>query len=401
MRHATFRRALVEAAIEVKSSGLSPGTSGNLSVRVPGGFLITPSGVPFGTLSPADPVFLGPTGESAGDRMRPSTEWPLHAAIYADRPEMNAIVHLHSPHATAVACLRSEIPAFHYMVAVAGGDSIRCARYGTFGTEELALATLEALEDRRACLLANHGQVAIGPSLDDAVRLAREVEDLAHTWSVALETGDPVILSPDEIERVAEKLGGYGQRAARASDSDDRPTLRTERLILRPFRREDAPYVRELAGARKVADNTLTIPHPYPEGEAEKWIGGHASAFRAGELVIFAITTAADGLVGAVGLMLENGSGIAELGYWVGVPYWGRGYATEAAAAVVEYGFRNLALQRIWARAFARNPASSRVLEKIGMAHEGTQRKGLRKNDELLDTQLYAILREDRQREDA
>ncbi len=98
--------------------------------------------------------------------------------------------------------------------------------------------------------------------------------------------------------------------------------------------------------------------------------------------------------------MLGDGPGIAELGYWVGVPYWGRGYATEAAAAVVEFGFRVLALERIWARAFARNPASSRVLEKIGMAHEGTQRKGIRKNDELLDTQLYAILREDNQEED-
>ena len=401
MRHPTHRRALVEAAMEVKSSGLSPGTSGNLSVRVPGGFLITPSGVPYETLDPADTVLLGPTGATAGDPMRPSTEWPLHAAIYVDRPEAEAIVHVHSPHATAIACLRCEIPAFHYMVAVAGGDSIRCARYETFGTEELALAALEALEDRRACLLANHGQVAIGRSLDEAVRLSREVEDLAHTWSVALEAGDPVLLPEEEIERVAEKLPGYGQRGVEATGSDDRPTLRTERLLLRPFRLADAPVVRELAGAREVAENTLTIPHPYPEGEAERWIGSHASAFRAGDLVIFAITTPGEGLVGAVGLMLDDGSGIAELGYWIGVPYWGRGFATEAAAAVVEYGFRQLALTRICARAFTRNPASSRVLKKIGMKHEGTQRKSLRKNDELLDTELYAILREDRQGEDA
>jgi L-fuculose-phosphate aldolase len=400
MRHLSHRRTLVEAANEVKSSGLSPGTSGNLSIRVPGGFLITPSGVPFEKLSPADAVLLSPIGEVAGDRKRPSTEWPLHAAIYADRPEAEAVVHLHSPHATAVACLRTDIPAFHYMVAVAGGDSIRCARYETFGTEELALAALEALEDRRACLLANHGQVAIGESLTEAVRLARELEDLSLTWSVALEAGDPVILTKDEIERVTGKLSGYGQRVAGANSSDDRPTLNTERLVLRPFSRDDAPVVRELAGAREVADNTLTIPHPYPEGEAERWIAGHASAFQAGELVIFAITTEPDGLVGAVGLKLDDDSGIAELGYWVGVPCWGRGYATEAAAAVVEYGFRDLALQRIWARAFARNPASSRVLEKIGMVHEGTQRKGIRKNDQLLDTELYAILREDRQGEE-
>ena len=400
MKHLAHRRALVEAAFEVRSSGLSPGTSGNLSIRVPRGFLITPSGVPFETLVPADIVLLGPTGEVATDRMRPSTEWPLHAAIYADRPEALAVVHLHSPLATAVACLRKDIPAFLFMVAVAGGDSIRCARYETFGTEELALAALEALEDRRACLLANHGQVAIGESLTETVRLAREVEDLSHTWSVALEAGDPVILTTDEIEKVAGKLRGYGQSEAKAGTSDDRPTLLTERLVLRPFRSEDAPVVRDLAGAREVAANTLTIPHPYPEGEAERWIAGHASAFQAGDLVIFAITTEVDGLTGAVGLMLDDGSGIAELGYWVGVPYWGRGYATEAATAVIEYGFRDLALQRIWARAFARNPASSRVLEKIGMVHEGTQRKGIRKNDELLDTQLYAILREDRQGED-
>jgi RimJ/RimL family protein N-acetyltransferase len=144
-----------------------------------------------------------------------------------------------------------------------------------------------------------------------------------------------------------------------------------------------------------VADNTLTIPHPYPEGEAEAWIAGHPAAFRSGDLVIFAVTTPEDGLVGAAGLMLEQEAGIAELGYWIGVPFWGRGYATEAARAVVRYGFDALALERIAARAFSRNPASSRVLRKIGMMHEGTQRKALLKSGELLDMELYAILRED------
>lgn len=403
MKHPTHRRALVEAAIEVQASGLSPGTSGNLSLRVPGGFLITPSGVPFDTLDAADLVLLDARGEATGDRLRPSSETPLHAAIYADRPDADAVVHLHSPHATAIACLRLDIPAFHYMVAVAGGDSIRCARYETYGTEELALAALEALEDRTACLLANHGQVAIGSSLDEAVRRARDVEDLAHTYSVALEAGDPVILPPDEIGRVKARLAGYGQAVAastrRAPDarraSDERPTLRTERLVLRPFEAADAAAVRRLAGAREVAENTLTIPHPYPEGEAEAWIAGHPAAFRDGDLVIFAITTPGEGLVGAVGLMLERETGIAELGYWIGVPYWGQGYATEAARAVVRYGFETLALERISARAFCRNAASSRVLRKIGMTHEGTQRKGLPKYGELLDTELYAILRED------
>lgn len=403
MKHPIHRRALVEAAIEVHDCGLSPGTSGNLSLRVPGGFLITPTGVPFDTLDAAELVLLDARGEATGDRLRPSSETPLHAAIYADRSDADAVVHLHSPHATAIACLRMDIPAFHYMVAVAGGDSIRCSRYETYGTDELALAALEALEDRTACLLANHGQVAIGSSLDEAVRRARDVEDLAHTFSVALEAGDPVILTSDEIGRVKERFASYGQAAAGATPraphsprgSDERPTLRTDRLVLRPFEPSDAPAVRRLAGAREVADNTLTIPHPYPEGEAEAWIAGHPDAFRNGDLVIFAITTPGEGLVGAVGLMLERETGIGELGYWIGVPYWGRGYATEAAGAVVRYGFDTLALTRIAARAFCRNPASSRVLRKIGMSHEGTQRKALPKSGELLDTELYAILRDD------
>ena len=400
MKHARYRRALVDAAQTVERSGLSPGTSGNLSVRVPGGFLITPTGVSYGAMDPADTVFLSSRGDPTGDRLEPSSEWPLHTAIYADRPEADAIVHLHSPHATGIACLRKDIPAFHYMVAVAGGNTIRCARYETYGTVELALAAVEALEDRRACLLANHGQIAIGASLDEAVRLAREVEDLAHTYSAALEAGEPVILPPDEIERVAVRFQSYGQSGGTSGIEADRfvdqPTIRTERLVLRPFQLSDAPRVRELAGAREVAENTLNIPHPYPEGAAEAWISEHESAFRVGETAAFAITLPDDTLVGAVGLKLEEDTGIAELGYWIGVPYWGNGYATEAAGALLEYGFETLALERIWARAFVRNPASSRVMQKLGMLHEGTLRRTLLKNDELLDAEMYGILRDER-----
>ncbi len=390
----------MEVACEVAESGLSPGTSGNLSVRVPGGFLITPSGVPYRDMGPEDTVFLTSAGDPTGDRLQPSSEWPLHTAIYADRPDANAVVHLHSPHATAIACLRREIPAFHYMVAVAGGESIRCARYATYGTDELALAALEALEDRRACLLANHGQVAIGASLPEAVRLARDVEELAQTYAVALEAGEPAILPSEEIERVAERFRSYGQSgdSYRRNESmpPERPTLRTRRLVLRPFVPSDAPRVCELAGAREVAENTLSIPHPYSLDDARAFIGLHEPAFRSGEMVVFAITTPGDGIVGAVGLKLEDGTGIAELGYWVGVPYWGRGYATEAAAAVLDYGFETLALRRIRARSFSRNPASSRVLEKIGMRHEGRLRSGIHKSGELLDAEIYAVLREDR-----
>jgi L-fuculose-phosphate aldolase len=400
MKHSRYRQALVDAAQEVEQSGLSPGTSGNLSIRVPGGFLITPTGVSYGSMDPADTVFLTTRGDPTGDRLEPSSEWPLHTAIYSDRPDAGAIVHLHSPHATGIACLRMEIPAFHYMVAVAGGNTIRCARYETYGTVELALAAVEALEDRRACLLANHGQIAIGPSLDEAVRLAREVEDLAHTYSAVLEAGEPVILPPDEIERVAIRFRTYGQSGSTSERETrrvvDRPTLHTERLVLRPFRLSDAPRVRELAGAREVAENTLAIPHPYPEGVAEAWIASHESAFRLGEIAVFAITLQDDTLVGAVGLKLEEDTGIAELGYWVGLPYWGNGYATEAADALLDFGFESLVLDRIWARAFVRNPASSRVLQKLGMRHEGTHRSSIWKNDELLDAEIHGILRDER-----
>lgn len=401
MTHARTRRALVEAAREVGRLGLSPGTSGNLSVRVSGGFLVTPSGVPCGAMEPADTVFLTDAGESTGDRMRPSSEWRLHAAIYADRPDAGAIVHLHSPHATAVACLRSDIPPFHYMVARAGGDSIRCARYETFGTDELAFAALEALEDRKACLLANHGQVAIGPTLEDALRLAGEVEEIAHVWSIALEAGDPELLPPEEIERVRSQFRAYGQASAdaerdrRGGMRDGQPELRTDRLLLRPFRPEDAPRVRELAGAREISDNTLTVPHPYPEGAAEAWIASLGPAFESGEVAAFAVAGEDGTLVGACGLKVEPEDGIAEIGYWVGVPYWGRGYASEAARAVVDYGFRELGLRRIWARVFVKNPASVRVVEKAGLRHEGTLRRNLRKGDDLLDHHVHGILREE------
>ncbi|MDT8436199.1 MAG: GNAT family N-acetyltransferase [Gemmatimonadota bacterium] len=171
--------------------------------------------------------------------------------------------------------------------------------------------------------------------------------------------------------------------------------LRTARLRLRPFAPADAPRVRELAGAPEVAAQTLNIPHPYPEGAAETWIADHGPAFRAGEGAVFAVTEANGTLVGAVGLRVDAQGGTAELGYWIGVPWWGRGYATEAARAVIDYGFRALSLQRIWARVLVRNPASVRVVEKAGLRHEGTLRKGLRKGNELLDHHVHAILREE------
>jgi len=172
-----------------------------------------------------------------------------------------------------------------------------------------------------------------------------------------------------------------------------RPTLTTDRLILRPFALEDAPDVQRLAGDRDIASTTLNIPHPYEDGVAEKWIGGHADKFRAGELVNFAITLRETRrLIGAVGLTLSLPNERAELGYWIGKPWWGRGLCTEAAAAVLRYGFNELGLNRIHASHLGRNPASGRVMEKIGMRCEGRRRRHVKKWDVLEDLEVRAIL---------
>jgi ribosomal-protein-alanine N-acetyltransferase len=171
------------------------------------------------------------------------------------------------------------------------------------------------------------------------------------------------------------------------------PVLRTARLTLRPFTNADAPAVERLAGAYEVALNTLLIPHPYPEGAAVEWIARHDRDFTENRIHHFALD--ADGeLVGAMGLVMK-GDGIAEIGYWIGVPYWKRGYATEAAAAVVRYGFEECGMQRIFACHFSRNPASGRVLQKLGMQQEGTLRRHLVKWGERIDLTFYGILREE------
>jgi L-fuculose-phosphate aldolase len=205
------RRALLAAARRLAGLGMLPGTSGNLSLRVPGGFLITPSGAPYDTLEPADLIELDAEGKSFGHG-RPSTEWRLHRDLLLARPEIGAVVHCHPPFGTALACVRRDIPAFHYMVAVAGGNGIRCARYATFGTAELATAALEAMAGRRACLLANHGTVAVGATLDEAVRIAIEVEVLAEQYTRTLQLGGPVLLDDAEMARVHERFRGYGAR---------------------------------------------------------------------------------------------------------------------------------------------------------------------------------------------
>jgi ribosomal-protein-alanine N-acetyltransferase len=169
-----------------------------------------------------------------------------------------------------------------------------------------------------------------------------------------------------------------------------RPILRTRRLVLRPFTLADAPRVQQLAAAREVALNTLSIPHPYPDGAAEDWISSHEAKFEQGH-INFAID---DGLlVGAIGLVTKREDDVAEIGYWIGLPYWGRGYASEAAEAVVRYGFEDQNLNKIYAAHFTRNPASGRVLQRLGMRHEGTLRQQNKKWDEYVDSELYAILK--------
>lgn len=208
---ADLRAAIVEAMRRLETAGLNQGTSGNVSVRWGDGLLITPSGIPSDALRAGDIVRLGPDGTSSGP-LAPSSEWRFHRDILAARPELGAVVHAHPPHATAFAICRRDVPAAHYMIAAAGGPTIRCARYATFGTQALSDAALEALEDRTACLLANHGLIAAGPHLARALWLAVEVETLCRQYALALQVGDPVLLPDDEIARVAAAFRTYGPR---------------------------------------------------------------------------------------------------------------------------------------------------------------------------------------------
>jgi RimJ/RimL family protein N-acetyltransferase len=171
------------------------------------------------------------------------------------------------------------------------------------------------------------------------------------------------------------------------------PTLHTERLVLRPFALTDAPEVQRLAGDKAVASTTLNIPHPYENGIAEEWIGTHREGFEQGEMAAFAVVLRNGTLVGAIGLHISQRHERAELGYWIGRPYWNQGYCTEAARALLRYGFETLGLNRIQARHFVRNPASGRVMIKVGMRCEGTMRQDVKKWDVFEDTRLYAILK--------
>jgi len=209
--HEALRGAVVATARELDVAGLMPNKSGNVSCRTRGGFLITPSGVPYRLLEPGQVVQVGAEGVVQAGGGRPSSEWRMHAALYAGRPDVHAIVHTHSPRATALACARRGIPAFHYMIALAGGP-VRCVPYATFGSAELAANALRGLDGRRATLLANHGVVAVGSSLDRASAVATEVENLAQQYLELLAAGlEPAILEEEELARVIAKFVDCGR----------------------------------------------------------------------------------------------------------------------------------------------------------------------------------------------
>jgi len=215
---AELRTMVVSACRELTRRGLTHGTSGNVSVRCGARrFFVSPSGMDYEVLQADDVPLMDLDGRWFG-RCRPSSEWRFHRDILESRPDVGAIVHTHSPRATALACTGRGIPAFHYMIAVAGGRDIRCAPYYTFGTQELSDAALTALKDRKACLLANHGVIATGADLAIAVALAGEIENLALQYSLALTLGEVRILDDAEMSRVIEKFRTYGQQHAADSD---------------------------------------------------------------------------------------------------------------------------------------------------------------------------------------
>jgi L-fuculose-phosphate aldolase len=208
-----LREALVDAARGLDAAGFVPNKSGNVSGRTPRGFVITPAALPYAVMTPDDLVEIDAAGHADPAARRPSSEWRMHAAIYAAQPDVHAVVHTHSPEATALSCARRGIPAFHYMIALAGGE-VRCAPYSTFGTDALADGAVAALDGRRAALLANHGVIATGATLQGALAVAREVENLAGQYLRLLAAGlTPAVLDDVELTRVLAKFADYGRPA--------------------------------------------------------------------------------------------------------------------------------------------------------------------------------------------
>jgi len=213
MNSIELSKKIIKYAKKLNSTNLSLLRSGNISVRAKDkgieGFYITPSGTKYSSLKPKDMVFVSLKGRFDKKKGKPSSEWRFHQDIYVNKREAKAIVHAHSTCATAVSTHQKSIPAFHYMVAVAGGKDIKCSKYATFGTRNLSKNILVALKNRSACLIANHGQIAFGESLDKTFELAQEIENICHQYINALRIGIPKILSKKEMKIVLGKFKNY------------------------------------------------------------------------------------------------------------------------------------------------------------------------------------------------
>jgi L-fuculose-phosphate aldolase len=219
------RREIISVCLRMTELGINQGTSGNVSVRRGRQFLITPSGIAYDEMTPEQIAVMDYAGHYSGPRP-PTTEWRFHREIMRRRPDAGAVIHTHSIFSTAIACLRRDIPALHYYVAVGGGPNVRCATYATYGTQELAENALEALIDRKACLLANHGMIVLGATLSETLKRTFDLEMLARQYIYAAQIGEPVILSDDEMERVRLKLYTYGSPQA-----TDPELVRVDRLL--------------------------------------------------------------------------------------------------------------------------------------------------------------------------
>ncbi|WP_428683181.1 class II aldolase/adducin family protein [Sphingopyxis sp.] len=206
------RQQLVDGMRALDARGLNRGTSGNLSVRFASGMFVTPSGVTPDRLTSDLMVFVDSDGSVAPGAARPSSEWQMHMGIYQRRADVNAVVHCHARHSTILACAHREIPPLHYMVAVSGGASVPVAPYATFGSEELAEGVVRTLDGRLACLMANHGLIALGPNMPMAMAIAEEIEEQAAVYCGTLAIGGPKLLGDDEMARILKAFGRYGQR---------------------------------------------------------------------------------------------------------------------------------------------------------------------------------------------
>lgn len=204
-----IRKSIISYCLLMNKLGINQGTSGNISVRYGDGLLITPTSIPYDQIEVEDIVYLNPDGKPVG-RKRPSSEWRFHCDIMRERRDVNAIVHAHPTYCTVLSIMHKPIPPIHYMVAVAGGHDIRCAPYAIFGSAELSKNAVEALRERRACLLAHHGMIAVGSTLEKAMWLSVEVETLAKQYHGCLQLGEPPLLSVEQINEVSAKMSGYG-----------------------------------------------------------------------------------------------------------------------------------------------------------------------------------------------